>query len=348
MSIFDRVVKLFWNHDEKRLRALWRLGLHTGILFILTTAATTGLMLFAVIIDLVSGANIQDVLAGTEPMQIMEVPWVGTVIIPLATFLGVLLTTFLIGKWVDRRKFKQFGIVFTPTWWGDLAFGLLLGAFLMTVIFLIGLLTGAVQITGYFEPYLQDANFLSGFIQALILFIFVGIYEELLSRGYHLINLAEGLSGKFLGKRGGLIFAFLISSLVFGVLHLGNPNATLFSTLNISLAGIFLGLGMVMTGSLAIPIGLHITWNLFQGNVFGFPVSGIQTGATIIATETVGMEWLVGGPFGPESGVISLLAMVLGLLLTLLWLKRKGPLSMYTELAAYKPDTDVEKPRVNE
>jgi hypothetical protein len=137
-----------------------------------------------------------------------------------------------------------------------------------------------------------------------------------------------------------LVIAFLVSSLVFGILHLGNPNATWVSAFNITVAGLFLGLGMVLTGSLAIPIGLHITWNFFQGNVFGFAVSGIQPGVTVIGTEVVANTWLVGDAFGPESGVLGLVVMLLGGLLTVLWVRRKGFLQLRTDLAVYAPQND--------
>lgn len=65
--------------------------------------------------------------------------------------------------------------------------------------------------------------------------LLAGIYEELLSRGYHLQNLAEGL--RDLGPKTGIPIATLLSSIVFGVLHLFNTNADLFSTLNIIVAG---------------------------------------------------------------------------------------------------------------
>jgi uncharacterized protein len=74
---------------------------------------------------------------------------------------------------------------------------------------------------------------------------------------------------------------------------------------------------------------------LFQGNVFGFPVSGINTGATIIATESVGQQWLTGGAFGPEAGVLGLAAMVIGSVLTLVWIHRKGRLTLRGALAEY-------------
>lgn len=333
MNILKKIASLFWNRTENRLRAFWRIGLHTNLVLLFT-----GLIILLLLLILFVIGN----LFGTMPdgmglFQLLELPWVITVLTPAATFAGILLATYLAGRWIDRRKFQKFGLNNNKTWWADLGFGLALGALLMGVIFLVGWLSGNVMITGFFHSTSEDIHFLTGFLQALLLFLFVGIYEEILSRGYHLVNLAEGFNHPKVGNTWALILAYLVSSLVFGALHLGNPNATLVSTLNISLAGLFLGLGMVLTGSLAIPIGIHITWNFFQGNVFGFPVSGIQPGATVIATETVGAEWLMGGAFGPESGVIGLAGILLGSLLTLLWISKKGKLGLKTLLASYQP-----------
>lgn len=342
MAFLKKAAAIFWNQNEKRLRAVWRIGLHTVVLLVLTSVFTVAPIFLAVAIDLIAGTNLQSVVAGVNPLQIVENPWIGTVIVPAATLLGVLLTTFMAGKWVDRRKFREFGLTFSKGWWIDFVFGLGLGVLLMSLIFLGGWLSGNVDIVGYFVPFPQDESFLSGFIRSVIFFLFVGIYEEILSRGYHLINLAEGFYVTGIGKRWALMLAFLVSSLIFGVLHIGNPNASWLSTLNISLAGVFLGLGMVLTGSLAIPIGLHITWNLFQGNVYGFPVSGIKTGATIIATDLIGPEWLMGGLFGPEAGLLGLAAMVIGSGLTILWVRRKGRLILQSELAVYDQPNKAE------
>lgn len=354
MTFLNQLSRLFWNRDEQRLRAAWRLGLHSILLLALTSLFIVGLMLLAVLLDLASGANLGDILAGTSPIAWVEAPWVTLVIVPLATFLGVLSATFLSGRWFDRRLFKNFGIRLSKVWWVDFAFGLALGAILMGLVFLVGWLIGSLQVTGFFKVYGYQSSFLSGFIQGLIFFILVGIYEELLSRGYHLINLAEGLNSKLLGEGWALVLAYLISSVIFGLLHLDNPNATWVSTINIALAGVFLGLGMVLTGSLAIPIGLHITWNFFQGNVFGFVVSGINVGATVIATEATGPIWLTGGNFGPEAGLLGLGAMLVGGVLTLVWVRRKGKLALAEYLTVYEPRarrtdqiTQVDRPNLD-
>jgi len=331
---------LFWNNEEKRLRAFWRLALHTALWFVLSIVLTVPLIFLISLFDFLFGGDLAKVILGGSPMQILENPWVGTAILSMATGISVLLSTFILGKWVDRRKLREFGFKFSHKWWVDFAFGLGLGAFLMGAIFLFGLLTGTVQVRGYFETYSSGVSFFSGFAQSLVFYILVGVYEEVLSRGYHLINLAEGLNSKFIGKKAALISAFVISSLIFGLLHLDNPSATWISTLTISLAGIFLGLGMLLTGNLAIPIGLHITWNFFQGSVFGFPVSGMNHVATLIASETVGPQWLAGGPFGPEAGVMGVAAMVIGSMLTMLWIRRRGGLSLQTQLVLYTSSGD--------
>jgi hypothetical protein len=316
---------------------VWRLGLHTVLVLALTIVLTIAFFFIAVMIDSIAGTNLSEAAAGNDPMAVLRNPWLRSVFIPAATFTGIFLATLIGGRWLDRRNFTDFGLYFSKTWLLDFLFGLFLGAFLMGLIFLFGWLTGNVRIAKFFQSYSESGKFLPGFIQSIIFYLFVGFYEEILSRGYHLINLAEGLNGKKVGKRGALILALAVSSVVFGLLHMNNPNATWVSTLNISLAGIFLGLGMVLTGRLAIPIGLHITWNFFQGNVFGFPVSGTRMGATLIAAESIGPVWLMGGRFGPEAGLIGLAAMVVGSVLIVLWVRKKGSATIREEMAVYKP-----------
>src|SRR5690606_7193365 len=110
----------------------------------------------------------------------------------------------------------------------------------------------------------------------LFVFIAVAFYEELMSRGYHLTNLAEGFTCRWIPPRSAVMLAAFVSSAVFGLAHAGNPNATFMSTGNIVIAGMMLAAGYVTTGQLAIPMGIHLSWNFCQ-NLFGMPVSGQST-----------------------------------------------------------------------
>lgn len=263
----------------------------------------------------------------------------------IVTFIAVFLSTWIAGKFLDRRRFSDFGLRLDRDWWIDFGFGLLLGALLVTLIFLIQVFSGWIKVTGTLRPHNQGMVFPLSILVYLTMFVAVGIYEELLFRGYQLQNLAEGLRGQLLPPHIAVILATLLSSTVFGVMHMTNPNASLVSTLNIILAGIFLlAIGYILTGELAIPIGVHITWNFFMGNVFGFPVSGLDlSAASLISTQPTGPDLWTGGAFGPEAGLIGLFAMLLGSVMTALWVKaRYGSLGICQKLA--EPPVSLKAP----
>lgn len=256
--------------------------------------------------------------------------------------IGVVVASFVAARWLDRRKISDLGLHLNPSWWLDLSFGLGLGVLLMGLIFAAEFNMGWISIVDRFYSGGREP-FSLAILWPLGAFLLVGIYEEILSRGYHLVNLAEGFSGSALGERGGLLLAWALSSAVFGALHAANPNASWISTLNIMLAGLFLGLGMLFTGELAVPIGLHISWNFAQGNLFGFPVSGTRFHeATFYQIEQHGPDIWTGGAFGPEAGLIGILAILLGSLLTLAWLRwRHGELRLALHLARYRSKVDT-------
>lgn len=135
----------------------------------------------------------------------------------------------------------------------------------------------------------------------------VGINEELTFRGCQLKNLAEGRAGTRVGPRGAVVLAFLLSSGVFGLAHLANAivsdaSGTGLSTLNLVLGGLLLGLPYLLTGELAVSIGLHITLNLVQGTVFGFAVSGSPQSTRLLFLQLTGPEMWTGRAYGPQGG----------------------------------------------
>jgi membrane protease YdiL (CAAX protease family) len=276
----------------------------------------------------------------------MFIPWSATFFAAYAllTLLVALASVWLAGRFLDRRTFiVGLGLqIYNPGWWLDLAFGLLLGALLMTGIFLTELEAAWIKVngtfesvSGTFESVTTHTSFFSAIGAAILLFFSVGIAEELVFRGYQLKNIAEGLNFSSLGPKTAILLAWIISSSVFGLFHLANPNATLISTINVAVTGLLLGVGYLLTGRLAISIGLHISWNFFEGNVFGFPVSGREPiGAQFISIEQDGPLLWTGGAFGPEAGLVDILVSVIGALLILVWVRaRSGRVALQTSLA---------------
>ena len=316
----------FFDEGTGRLRAPWRLLLQY-------LAFTVAVPLFA---KLLAGAFL---LAGIGAGSSSTSALAGSPLLPViggvAGLGGALLSVWLAGRFLDRRPFADFGFHLSGGWWLDLLFGMALGALLMTTVFLVQSCLGWVTVTGSFESLVPGAPFWLAVLAPATLFVCVGFYEELVSRGYQLRNAAEGLNTSSLGPRGAVLLAWALSSAFFGYMHAANPNATILSTANVALAGLMLGCGYVLTGELAIPIGLHFTWNFFQGTVFGFQVSGLRIGgATFLSIEQGGPDLWTGGSFGPEGGLLAPAAMALGILLTALWVRlRRGRVAVHAPIA---------------
>lgn len=332
---------VFYNSKEHRLRAGWRILLQGLIFFagIMLTNVLAGIAIAIIIMS--TGGNIQN----QQSILGMSAHPLTRVGVTTGVLIFALLSFWIASRWLDRRPFADFGFHFNRDWWIDLAFGLFLGAILMVFIFAVELTAGWITITGTLQG--TGDSFWMGIAAYLVTFLAVGIYEEMLSRGYHLRNLAEGLNFKPLNPRLALLLAYLVSSSMFGLFHMGNANTTWVSTVNLIVAGLFLGLGFILTGELAIPIGIHITWNFFQGNVFGFPVSGGGTSASFIAIQQGGPDLWTGGPFGPEAGLMGIAAIAIGSLLIFLWVRwRYGEGKLKEALAVYLPKGTPPSPEI--
>lgn len=329
------IKQIFWNSSEQRLRAFWRVVIQAAAWFGLLFVSQAIIGIIAGIVAVTTGAiATEDLMDPTAVMALVQ--RVGVLLaIQITTLIITILTVWLAGRFLDKRPFADFGLKLDGSWWLDFGFGLLLGALLMVFIFLVERMAGWVTVTGTFVTSNPAMPFLLIIAAQVVIYFCVGIQEELFSRGYQLTNLAEGLNNiKGIGPAGAIIIATLLSSMVFGALHITNPNATLVSTINLIFAGVFLAAGYLLTGRLAIPIGLHMTWNFFQGNVFGFPVSGTGHGATFIDIAQSGPTAWTGGAFGPEAGLIGIIAMVLGIALMALWVRvREGEVRLHLPIA---------------
>lgn len=314
--VLSSIKTVFWNATDRRLRLPWRFVV-AGIVF--------------VVVSLAAAVSLRPVwVSAFVGFQFASFGRLGSLLFRTSFELVIVgLFTYLVGRFVDRRRFADFGFHLSRTWWLDFGFGLALGATLMTAIFLTELALGWVRVTGLFRT-VSGLSFVTVFLTSVLVFVVVGVSEELLVRGYILTNLAEGF--RWFPRVSGEVAvaaATLCSSILFGVAHIFNPNATLTSTVVIVLAGVMLASGYLLTGELAIPIGLHISWNLFQTSVYGFSVSGLRLPVTVIATEQVGPRVFTGGPFGPEAGLVGVGAIVVGTVAIARWVRsREPPLSL--------------------
>jgi membrane protease YdiL (CAAX protease family) len=184
----------------------------------------------------------------------------------------------------------------------------------MGFIFAVMLSLGWLTLEGFAWEVDPVGTVITGVLTFFVVYIFVGWQEELLSRGYHLQTLASGIN---------LFWGVVLSSAVFGVLHIFNPGATWASTVGIFFAGIYLAYAYIRTKQLWLPIGLHIGWNFFQGVVFGFPVSG-TTAYALTRINVHGPELWTGGRFGPEAGLIVLPSLIVGGILIYLYTMRRA------------------------
>lgn len=306
-SKLRRLLWPFWNHGERRLRSGWRLFGFIGLLG-------------------VSFAGLQAAGLGRDEgsTPIAAVPWRFLIQVP-----AVLLCT----RFLDRQGLAELGLRPSRAWIADFGFGLLLGALLMSGVFGLQWAAGFVVVTDLLKTP-PDAGFTAAFLRLLGALVAVGIYEEVVARGYILRNLAQGFACRWLHPPGAIVAACVLSAALFGLGHAKNPNATLVSTVNVALAGGLLALPYLLTGRLALSIGLHVTWNLFQGAVYGLPVSGMMLSTTAIAASQVGPPQVTGGAFGPEGGLSGLAAMAAGAGLVALWTReREGRIALHAPLA---------------
>jgi hypothetical protein len=141
-------------------------------------------------------------------------------------------------------------------------------------------------------------------LQILVLLLPAAFYEELLSRGYLFATMAE-----WLGRRQ----AVLITSVGFGLLHLGNAGATALSVSLVTLAGLYLAVVLLVTQSLYAAWLAHFAWNWVMAALLHVPVSGLSLAQPDYKIVDAGPDWITGGSWGPEGGVGAAVGMLGGL-----------------------------------
>ena len=279
---------LFIN-DAGRLRSGWRLGIFV--------AAFVALLLL-----LTSVARIVFVIE--ELLHFGSHPYLEDLIFRVGFLMAALLAGWICNYWLEDLPWRALGLTFHPAWWRDLLVGSLIGAASLTVAALFAFAAGGLHFDFSGRAMLYPVA--RALLGTAVLFIVAALAEEAAFRSYPLQTLTRAKL---------LWFGIFLTSVPFAIAHWRNPGATIFSTLNTGLAGVWLAAAYLKTRSLWFPLGVHWAWNWAQGSIFGLAVSGLSlSGHPVLRAVDKGPQWLTGGSYGIEGGAACTLVLLLSTL----------------------------------
>lgn len=253
--------------------------------------------IFVVIIFLIP-VTILAQLLGLELIKSLDEPFY-TIIKDLRAiifFLLFLLAYRTYTKHIERRKPLEFS---SKKFLNEFGLGFLISLCVVCFMVCMMMILGYYRIESFNTPQL-----LSDKIFVLGMGSFV---EELLFRVI-LFKLVEEYAGSWIG--------IIVQGVLFGLVHIVNENATLWTSLALVISvTILFGAAYMLTRRIWLIWGLHFSWNYFQEGVFGMPNSGYQKDG-FIKPIIDGPEWITGGKWGIEASVIPIIILiVIGLLI---------------------------------
>ncbi|MBT3153381.1 CPBP family intramembrane metalloprotease [Streptomyces sp. CHD11] len=263
-------------------------------------------------------------VGGRSAFAVRDNPWLTLVVGGLTVAAALFVYAWVVRR-TERRTVTELAREGAVTATGR---GLLIG------VAMFGAVIANIALLGHYETdglgSVTGAVGLAGFMAA------AAVTEELLFRGV-LFRVIE--------ERAGTWIALAPTSVLFGLWHMANPDATLWGAVVITLgAGTMLAAAYAATRSLWVPIGVHFGWNYAASGIFSTEVSGNDTQQGLLDASTSGPTLISGGDFGPEASGYALL---FGVLLTIafLWLARRRGNLVPRAGRADRVDTTVTLPR---
>ena len=214
----------------------------------------------------------------------------------------VALATWIVSR-MEKRPLGDYGIpprgIFGLRFWE----GCLWGFAMLSAILLV------LRVSGHFQ--IDSVALAGGAVWRYALgwgaaFLAVAVHEEFAFRGYWLFVFAKRLR---------FWWAALITSLMFGVAHLGNPGENVLGILQVVVIGLLFCLMIRRTGSLWFALGFHAAWDWAETFFYGTPDSGLLGVGRYLNSSVQGPKWLTGGSAGPEGSVIAFAVVLLCALL---------------------------------
>jgi CAAX protease family protein len=208
---------------------------------------------------------------------------------------------------IEKRQLGEYGLPAAEVFGRKFWLGFLIG--LIEITALIGLIS-AFGGYSFGSLALQGGAIYRWGLFHLVLFTFVGLFEEFLFRGYMQYTLAQGI---------GFWPAAILLSVLFGGGHLSNPGEGPVGAAGVVLVALLFCLTLRRTGNLWFAVGLHASFDWGETYLFSVPNSGTFMEGHLSNSVLHGAKWLTGGTVGPEGSVFCFLTIGLQFLVVM-WL----------------------------
>ncbi len=210
------------------------------------------------------------------------------VVLTLYATVAATLITLLFCRLIEKRKLSTLGFTAkgAPV---QYLLGLGVGFVLFSAVVGLSFAMGGIRAEG-----VEGAS-ASGLVLIGFGWLLQGMSEEVIFRGYFMTTLL---------RRHSPWVAVAVNSIGFALAHGANNGVSIMALLNLTLFGVTISLYVLRTGNLWGACAIHSIWNFTQGNFYGLPVSGMDTGGSVFRFSLKeGMDLVNGGAFGAEAGI---------------------------------------------
>lgn len=218
-------------------------------------------------------------------------------------FGGVLLGIYQLLACTIETGLFTLGHSSIPGIFKNLGLGILIGTVCISLTILSLMVFGCYTVEGFsFHGLSLLLSLASYFIGACC--------EEIVFRGIIL---------RFIGIKWNSVAAFVISSVLFGLIHILNYGMTWMGIVGIIVVGFMFGATYLYSGSIWMPLGIHWIWNVLEDTIFGSAVSGHSADGSMIQAQFHGSDLMTGGSCGIEASVVTI---VFAVIITIYFLLR--------------------------
>ena len=278
---------MVFKNKSNEIRSGWKI--------LLVFALTYGLsIIVSIILGIVLGVigsatgNADYLLTGNIA-SIMNNELIFLVSVALSNGVSII-SCIMVWRWLDKKKIREMGLTSIKSNSKEFLVGLVAGAITISIVSIGIICFGNVE----FVNPVNKPNISLSLVYGLIAFAFVGFGEEILSRGY-IMSVLKQTRSKWVVLVG--------PALIFAMLHLANNGISILAFINLFLVGLLFAYMFMKSKNIWMPIGYHITWNYFQGYIWGFGVSGNDVQG-LYKIKNVSDNIINGGAFGPEGGLM--------------------------------------------